>query len=390
MANFITRNLITSIPTDKKFFYATSVLIGTMVGVGIFGIPFAFSKVGFWVGFLFLIAIGFLTLVLDYMYGEIILRTHEEHQITGYTAKYLGPWFKRLIFFSVSLGLYSALLSYTVIAGDFLTNIFSTVFYTSPTSYSLTFFFILSVLIWLGLKRISWLELAFVGLFALMAFLIFGLGLNKINFVNFAGIKPEFWFLPYGVFLFAFAGFSALPMQRQILRGNEHQFKKSIMWAILATGALYLLFAFTVLGISGDITTPDAISGLYEFLGGKIIFLGSLFGILAVSTSFLMLGTAFMEIFTLDYKVPKFPAWLLVIVPPLILFLGGLRTFINIISLAGAVAIGLEGIILVFVFIKAKSKGNRVPEYSLEFPKFVYYLIIFLFTAGVIYSLFIK
>src|SRR3990167_7793145 len=103
---------------NKNFLYSVAVLIGTMVGVGVFGIPFAFSKAGFWVGFLFLIFIGFITFLLNLMYGEVVLRTHDSHQITGYTEKYLGTWFKIAIFFSVSLALYSALLVYIIIAGD--------------------------------------------------------------------------------------------------------------------------------------------------------------------------------------------------------------------------------------------------------------------------------
>ena len=168
-----------------------------MVGVGIFGIPFTFSKAGFWVGFLFLIFIGFITLLLNFMYGEVVLRTHEEYQITGYTDKYLGPWFKRLIFFSISLALYSALLVYMVLAGDFLNNILSTVFYTSQTSYSLVFFVVFSILIFQGIKRISWVELLLVGLFTLVVLLILGVGVNKIDPSNFTGANSEFWFLPY-------------------------------------------------------------------------------------------------------------------------------------------------------------------------------------------------
>lgn len=375
---------------SRKFLYATAVLIGTMVGVGIFGIPFAFSKAGFWPGFLFLVFIGFITLLLDLMYGEIILRTHEDHQITGYTEKYLGIWFKRAILFSVALALYSALLVYMVIAGDFLSNIFSSVFYVSPTFYSLIFFIVLSLLILKGIKRIPWVELLLVGLFVFIVFLILGVGAVKINFINLSGIHPEFWFWPYGVLLFAFAGFSAIPIQREILQNEEGKLKKSILLAVILTGALYLVFAFTVLGISGSGTTPDAMSGLYEFLGGKILLLGSLFGTVAVSTGFLMLGSAFCDMFRLDYQVPRKLAWLLVIVPPLVLFLGGLRAFINIISLSGSVAIGLEGIVLTFVYIRSRSKGDRVPEYSLELPKFIYYLLIFMFGSGIVYALFIK
>ena len=375
---------------SKNFLYATAVLVGTMVGVGVFGIPFAFTKAGFWVGFSFLIFIGFITILLNLMYGEIVLRTHEKHQITGYTDKYLGIWFKRSIFFSVSLSLYSALLAYIIIAGDFLNNIFSSVFYASPATYSLIFFFILSILVLIGIRRISLVELFLVVLYAVVILLILIIGANKIDSINFNGIQREFWFLPYGVLLFAFAGFSAVPIQRDILKNQENYLRPSILLAVILTGVLYLVFAFIVVGISGSVTTPDAISGLYEFLGSKIILLGSIFGILAVSTSFLMLGSAFLDMFNLDYNVSRKWAWFLVVAPPLVLFLGGLRTFIDIISLAGSVAIGLEGIVLTFVYIKSKSKGDRVPEYSLELPKFFYYLLIFMFGAGIVYALLIK
>ncbi len=390
MASIAAKDVIDMGSYNKNFLYSTAVLVGTMVGVGIFGIPFAFAKAGFWVGFSLLVAVGLITLLLNLMYGEVVLRTHDEHQITGYTDKYLGLWFKRAIFFSVALALYSALLVYMVIAGEFLNNILSSVFYATPTSYSLMFFVIVALLILGGIKRISWIELFLMFLFIVVVVLIFGVGLNKIQLTNFSGIHPEFWFFPYGVLLFAFAGFSAIPIQRDILRGQENNLKKSIWLAVLLAGALYLLFAFTVLGVSGDATTTDAISGLYQFLGGKIILLGSIFGLLAVTTSFLMLGSAFLEMFQLDYNIGKKWAWFLVVVPPLVLFLGGLRTFIDIISLAGSVAIGLEGIVLTFVYIKSKSKGDRVPEYSLELPKFFYYLLIFMFGAGIVYALFIK
>ncbi len=375
--------------TNRDFFYAVAALVGTMVGVGVFGIPFSFAKSGFWVGAGFLVGIGLVTMLLDLMYGEVILRTHRLHQITGYTEMYLGPTFKKLIFFSLALTFYAALLIYTILAGDFLNNVLSSVLYLSPGTYSLVFFFTVSFLVLAGIKRFSWVELTLAVLFSLVIVAILAVGWPKIEFANFSGIQPEFWFLPYGVLIFAFAGFSAVPIQRELLGDKENLLKKAIISSVAFVGILYFIFAFTVMGISGDVTTPDAISGLYEFLGGKIVFLGSLFGILAVSTSFLMLGSAFLETFNLDYGVPRKYAWLLTVVPPFILFLGGLRTFIDIMSLAGAVAIGLESVILILVYVKAKSKGDRVPEYSLELPKIVYYFLMLVFLAGIVYSLFV-
>lgn len=372
---------------NKQSLQATAILVGTMVGVGIFGIPFSFAKAGFWIGFLFLVGIGLVTLLLDLMYGEIVLRTHDNHQLVGYTERYLGAPYKKIIFFSLALNTYAALLAYIIIAGDFLTNVLSPFFYVSPGYLSILFFIVASILILIGLRTVSWVELFLTILFTAVMFLIFGFGVNKINFSNFASINPELWFFPYGILLFAFGGLSAIPIQRQILVNREGLLKKSIIVAVLLVGTLYFLFSFTVFGISGETTSPNAIDGLTEFLGYPIVFLGSLFGILAVSTSYLMLGTAFVDIFRLDYSIRRIWSWLLVVGPPYVLFLGGLRNFIDVISLAGAVAVGLEAAILIFIFIKAKSKGDRIPEYSMSLPAWLLYLIAAVFLGGIGYAL---
>ncbi|MDP3792630.1 MAG: aromatic amino acid transport family protein [bacterium] len=375
---------------NKPFLHATAILIGTMVGVGIFGIPFAFAKAGFWIGFLFLIGVGSATLFLNFIYGEIILRTHQPHQMVGYTQLYLGNFWKRLIFFSFLLTTYAALLAYIIIAGEFLPNVLSSVFYSSSNSFSLWFFGIASLLVLFGIRTLAWVELTLSILFIAVIALIFGFGVGDVNFSNYSYVNFEFWFFPYGVLLFAFGGLPAIPIQRQILVNNERYFKKSILTALSVVGVLYFVFGWTVLGISGDATTPDAISGLIDQIGGRVVFLGSLFGVMAVSTSYLMLGTAMLEIFHLDYGMGRKVSWLLVVAPPLVLFLGGLRNFIDVIGLAGAVGIGLEAFVLIFMYIKAKSHGDRIPEYSLKIPAWALYLLALIFVGGVGYTLFTR
>ena len=68
---------------NRQLISATSVLIGAMVGVGLFGLPLAFSRAGFVVGVAFLFFVGGLVLLVDLMYAEIILRTKEDHQLVG-------------------------------------------------------------------------------------------------------------------------------------------------------------------------------------------------------------------------------------------------------------------------------------------------------------------
>ena len=157
---------------NRKFFYATAVLVGGMVGVGIFGLPYVFAQAGFWAGMGLLVAIGLATLLIDLMYGEVILRTHAQHQIMGYARLYLGPYAQRVLFSRPFLMGYVGLLAYIIISGDFLNTLLAPFFYTSVTTYSALFGIILSLAVLRGIKIISRVELFFSGLFIVVMGLI--------------------------------------------------------------------------------------------------------------------------------------------------------------------------------------------------------------------------
>ena len=373
---------------NRQFFLSVSTLIGTVIGIGIFGVPFVFAKSGFLTGVLFLIILTAITLIIHLAFGEIILRTNGNHQITGYAEAYLGSKWKKIVLFSFVMGIYSALLAYIIISGDFLTNILS-VTSTSFQSATLStvFFLILSVLLLAGLKNISWIEFFMsLGLIGL-TFLVLGFGLPKINFGGITFFRKEFFFLPYGVLFFALRGSPAIPLQREILEGKEEYLKKSILLGTLIPAVIYLLFAFVVVGVSGENTSPEAVSGLLNILGFPVVFLLSIFGFLSISTSFLGLGTALTEMFQHDFHLSKPIAWLLTIIPPYFLFFSGTRNFIDVINLSGAVAIGVESIVFVFLYQKIKDKGHRIPEYSLHLPTWIWYAMIGLFSFGIVYTL---
>lgn len=373
---------------NRQFLYSTATLIGTTVGIGIFGIPFAFIKSGFLTGIFFLILLGAINLILNLAFGEMTLRTEGFHQLAGYTEVYLGNVWKKIVLFSLSLGIYAAILAYVIISGEFLTNIVSISSVSlSPFTLSTLFFIIVSLLILGGLKTISRFEFFMSGaLMAIIAILVF-FSLPKIDLSPIPLIRKEFFFLSYGILLFALQGSSAIPLQREILEGKEEYLKKSICWGSLIPAIVYLLFALIVGGVSGEGTSPDAVSGLHSYLGFSVVFLLSLFGTFAVATSFLSLGMSLFEVFHYDFRVSKISSWLLVIIPPYFLFLSGTRNFIDVINLGGAVAVGIISIIFILLYQKIKSKGQRIPEYSLNIPKWIWYTMIGLFSFGIIYTL---
>ncbi|TRZ81084.1 hypothetical protein D4R86_03285, partial [bacterium] len=98
----------------KISFNAISIIIGTIVGVGIFGLPYAISKVGFLIGIPLLILLSGIVLYLHYLYGEIVLRTKRKQRLVGYAKKYLGGKGKSIATLSALFGLLGSQLAYLI------------------------------------------------------------------------------------------------------------------------------------------------------------------------------------------------------------------------------------------------------------------------------------
>ena len=78
----------------NNFTLALSTLVGTIVGAGIFGIPFAMLKSGIVPGLFYLFLLGAIICLLHLFFGEVCLRTSGKHRLVGYANIYLGKWGK--------------------------------------------------------------------------------------------------------------------------------------------------------------------------------------------------------------------------------------------------------------------------------------------------------
>lgn len=374
---------------DKKFFFAISILLGTIVGAGIFGIPYVIARSGIIPGFFYLLILGGAVLLIHLFFGEIVLRTKEKHRLVGYAQKYLGNWGRILITISTILGLTGALLAYIILSGDFLKIIFS--FLNLPSFYfSLMFWAILSYFIFRGIKLIAPAELFMNIAFFFIIFLIFCFALPKLNLQNFTLINFEHIFLPYGVILFSLVGWMAVPIISETFKSLEARknLKKVIILAISIVIFLYFLFALAVIGVSGKNTTPEVFQGLLPYLGQKIIIFGALFGIFAIVTSFLILGNYFKNTLFYDYKVPRWISASIACGLPFILFLIGFRGFIETIGFVGTIIGAIEGVVIILIFKNIKKLGDRIPEYSLKIPSSLLYFLIAIFILGAVSQVF--
>ncbi len=365
---------------------ATSTLIGTIIGAGILGVPFVFAKAGFWTGVVVLAVITFAMLAMKLMFGEITLRTFGRHQISGYVEKYLGKFWKNITSIILIIAVSGSLLAYFIGVGEVLTEIFK----GNPLAWGLGFYFLATIFLYFGLKLIKNIELIFTGIIFLIVLIILFLSQQHFELGNLASFDFSKLLIPYGVVLFACSGIMAVPEVRKILSRREYLFKKSIFLGVLIPSIIYLVFAWIVVGVTGPNTTEIATVGLGRIMGYKIIVIGNIFAFFTMATSFLTLGLGLKETFNFDFKIKHIWAWFLTIIIPLIIYVSGLKNFIQILGLVGALGFGINGVIYIFTYWSARKKSDRHPEYTL--PKKIMLpvsiFLILIFVGGLIYTIF--
>jgi tyrosine-specific transport protein len=363
---------------NKKEWEAIATLVGTIIGAGILGIPYVVSQAGFWTGIANIVLLGVVVLVMYLYFGEVALRTKGNHQLTGYTQIYLGRLGKGLMAFSMIFGIYGAMIAYILGEGA----AFSAIFGGNPWFYSIGFFVVASIIVYLGLKQVAkaelWLLPGMIAVVGLIAFFAF----KFIDLSNFTAFNYMKFFLPYGVIFFAFLGAAAIPEMEQHLFRNEKALKKCIMIGIAIPMVVYLIFAIIITGVTGAGTTEIATVGMGAVIGEHMVLLGNIFAIVTMATSFLTLGLALKQMY---YKINKHLSWGITVCIPLLVAVSGITTFIKAIGISGIVAGGVEGVLIVLMIRKAKKLGNRKPEYKMHFNWFIGGCLIALFIAGAVF-----
>lgn len=366
----------------KSLFGQISLLVGTVVGAGIFGIPYVVSRAGFGIGLIFIVVLGVVNLVTTLALGEISARTQGGHQITFLAEKYLGPWGRRVTAFSVIFGIYGALLAYLIGVGDFSLALLGPYIGGTSFIYTCVFFVLASIALLIGIKVVVRVEKVMVGLLLVAVGLIFLIGSGSIKFDNLLIFSLPEALLPYGVVLFAFGGFTAVP---EMLRAGERKdLKKAILAGMFIPFGLYIIFSLTVVGISGTGTTPEAIVGLGNVLGEPVLIIGAVLGILTMTTSFLSLGLVLRSVLERDYNLRPALGWVLTCLIPLAAFLLGFNSFIEVIGLVGAVMGGIQGVIVLIMLGKARARGEQKSPYRLKFPMIWRYIVSIFFIAGIV------
>lgn len=377
---------------------AIAVLIGTIIGAGVFTLPYVAVHSGLVITSIWLIVVSFFVIYLHLGFGEIVLRTKKNFRLPGYIGYYLNSSAKKFVLLITFFTFSFSLLIYLLLGTQFLRVILN--FFWSDFFFSQGF---LVIFLWLllslavlsknrGVSKINF-YLSFALIFIFFLIIIFTLPHFKIENLNFFDFTNRWgWLIPYGVAFFALNGMVAIPEAAKVLktRGeNKEKLKKVIIIGTLIPAFCYFVFIVAVAGASGTSTTLEAIQGLKGIVGDSIILLGASLGFLAVSTSYLIFASYIKNSFINDFRWSRFISYFLVIVGPLLLYCLHLENLVKLISFIGGMLGGFEGVMLVLVLRKAKQQGEIEPPYQVPLNKILATILITALVIGALCQTFL-
>lgn len=334
-----------------KFLEAVLMLSGTIIGVGMFAIPFSFAQSGFLLGVLELCILALVVFVIHRSYGEVVLHSATHHRLPGYARMYLGEKAGLLADTAAFFGISGTLLAYILLSGVFLNNLLKGFIVGSNALWwSVMFVIAGSVITFFPLKKKSILTSLLTALLITFLCILVGLLLPHVSIAALGGFHISRIFAPYGVILFALSGATIIPDVVTSYKGSRVRTRQIITWGSLIPAVLYLLFAFAVVGTAGKNVSFDAITGLASIVGSDVILLGNIIGLIAVSTAYLLLNSSFQAFLSLDIKVSQTLSWIGASVIPFALFLLGFQNFISIISAVGATTVAIDGGLIIAMY----------------------------------------
>ncbi|MDD5181651.1 MAG: aromatic amino acid transport family protein [Candidatus Nanoarchaeia archaeon] len=365
--------------SNLNFFIATALIIGTIFGAGVFGIPYAVSKAGFPLGLILIVVLGIAVTLMTLYMAEVVLRTNKTKQFVGLAEKYLGKPGKSLMFLSTVIGMIGVLTAYLVGIGNTAHTLFG---FGSPLIFTFAFFAIASFLIYFGLKSIGKAMLVLTSVLIAVILIVCFIMFPNINAQNVGYIDTNNFFFPFGIILLALLGYSIIPEVEIVLKNEKKKMLGAIILASAACITIYVLFTLAVLGAYGSSVAEIA---TMSFTGLPKI-LGNLVALAAMSAAFLSLGTVMTDVFVYDLKLKRWLAWLIACFVPLGLLVVFSPSFITMLDIVGIYSGGLTGVLAALMVLKARKKGDVKPAFVVPGGKPLIYAVLLLFLFGMVYQ----
>ena len=361
-------------------------LIGTAVGVGIFGLPFVFSQAGYLIGGLEMIGIALLSLLTFYLYSDLLAINKGHVRFVAVISNQLGAFGRAMAALGFFGSLWGAMLAYIIVGGQFAANVFRPLIGGHDFVYQMVFWVVASGCMIGGTLFVRRLQSVLIPIFFIMIAALALFSLPHLHVEYLTKIDTGNALLPFGALIFAFSGFSAVPEAREALGRNKKLIRPAMVLGVTFIGLLYALFCLAVVGMTGPFTSELAADGLRFAVGSWLSIFVSAIGLCTVFTAYISLGSATMNSLLYDFRGRFLSSWWLTVTIPLGLFLFGARDFIDVIGITGGLLGGLCGIVLLVAYERARMTA-QLPKRALAIPQGLVALSFVLFVAMIVVTI---
>ncbi len=337
----------------KEPLLATGLLAGTIIGAGIFSLPYLVSRVGLVAGVIYLAVFTGVYGAIHLMYARVAERQPGEHQFFYLARRYLPHHISRFASVTILLELSLVLVVYLILAPTFSAIAFG----WGGTVALLAFWAVSSVFIFM---KLSWLgaaeSLGAVSILAIVAIVFIVAAGRPLVTPVFQAIDWPTLFLPFGPLLFSLAGRPAVSKvveehHKAKAAGHGFSISKVIMWGTVIPAIVYLTFVVGILRLNPSVS-PEALDSLGALSPGLASLLG-LMGLLTLWSSYFIIGANVKDILHIDLHISKWLSGAAVLAVPLLFYAIGFQSFLGALGFVGGIFLALEGIFVVAMWRRA-------------------------------------
>ncbi len=343
----------------RDFILKVGILSGTIIGAGIFSLPYIFASVGLIPGLVYLLISSVVFIELYRMYAEVIVSTPGDHRLVGYARQFFGApgvWFAAI---SSIVQVVFVLTIYLVLSQSFANLITS----SGAAFHKLVLFWVAgSSAIFLGFRKIAFLETFITGGILAIIALIFMLGFSgSFDVIRIGGsVNWPLLLLPLGPVLFALSGRQAIP--EVVKLGGDY--KKAITFGTALPVVAYILFIIGILALSGSVT-PDAVTGLIGRVSPIVLIAIGVMGALSLISSYITVGFDVHKSLEIDLGLPFWTRFFIIVFGPITLYLGGFSNFLDLVAFVGGLLLAAEAVFIMMLWRKATGKTWRIRHWCM-------------------------
>lgn len=344
-------------------------LLGTMIGVGILGLPFAVLQVGVVPGIGIFALVATLNYLILRLYGDLVLMRGGKARFIHVMGRELGHVGTGIASFAYIASIFGALLAYLIFGGQFLRVVLFAWLPMTITQSTMMFFLLASFLtiggsLFVAKAQKILLPLMFCTLGVLMIVAFPHMTIDRFMTPASGTVGTAF-----SMMFFAFFGIAGIPESRDMLGRDSRFLPRTIALAASIVACMYAVFAFGMVATMGTFTTENAILGL-STIGSGAVLLASGVALCITATAFMNLSTALTNTFLYDVRMRFLPSWFLTMSVPLLFFFFGARHIASVLSVTGGVFSALTAIMVLIAYERARVSAD-LPKNSMRISQWI-------------------